>query len=182
MMFKTALVAAVVTLLGSTMALPYQQEVKLAIRDISVIGVRSIPAQVPEIMVRGEHVKRAEVEERQVGGTAPVDPDNSGTVPFDSHGPITPYPGYRKRQEIGEEIPVKSDNGVITPYSKRSIPAEVAVKSDGGDPVAYPKRGIPAEVAVKSDGGDPVAYPKRQVNVIPAEQATKSENGVISLY
>jgi len=192
MMFKTSLLAAVVTLLGSTLALPHQQEVKLAIRDIGVIGVRSIPAQVPEIVVRGQHAKRAIVEERQIPEEDPVKVDNSGT--------IVPYV---KRDEIAAEVAVKSDNGVITLYDKRDIPVEIAVKSDGGDPVAYPKRAqIPAEIAVKSDGGDPVAYPKRagipvEIAVksdggdpvaypkraeIPAELPTRSDKGVISLY
>jgi hypothetical protein len=36
MMFKTALFAAVATLLGSTLALPYQQEAKLAIRYVLI--------------------------------------------------------------------------------------------------------------------------------------------------
>lgn len=169
MMFKTVLFAAVATLLGSTLALPYQQEVKLAVRDIGVIGVRSIPVQVPEIMVRGGHVKRAKVEERQIAEETPVKTNNSGNIV-----------NYVKRQEIAAEIAVKSENGVISPYAKRQLPEEQAVKSDGGVPVAYPKRQLPVEQAVKSDGGAIVAYPKRQV--IPAEAATKSENGVISLY
>lgn len=192
MMFKTTLVAAVVTLLGSTLALPHQQEVKLAIRDIGVVGVRSIPAQVPEIVVRGQHARCTVVEERQIAEEDPVKTDDSGNIVH-----------YDKRQEIAVEVAVKSDNGVITPYGKRNIPVEIAVKSDGGDPVAYPKRaGIPVEIAVKSDGGDPVAYPKRagipaEIAVksnggdpvaypkraeIPAEVATKSDQGVISLY
>lgn len=40
MMFKTTLLAAVVTLLGSTLALPHQQEVKLAIRYVSTLILR----------------------------------------------------------------------------------------------------------------------------------------------
>jgi len=169
MMLKTTLLAAVVTLLGSTLALPHQQEVKLAIRDISVVGVRSIPAQVPEIVVRGEHAKRAVVKERQIPEEDAVKTDDSGNIV-----------NYVKRDQIPAEVAVKSDNGVITQYDKRDIPVEIAVKSDGGDPVPYPKRDIPVEIAVKSDGGDPVPYPKRAE--IPAEVATKSDNGVLSLY
>jgi len=168
MMFKTTLLAAVVALLGSTLALPHQQEVKLAIRDITVIGVRSIPAQVPEIVVRGEHARRAVVE---IPEQDAVKTDASGNVV-----------NYDKRQEIPAEVAVKSDHGVITTYDKRSIPVEIAVKSNGGDPVAYPKRSIPVEIAVKSNGGDPVAYPKRDTNQIPAELPTKSDKGVLSPY
>jgi hypothetical protein len=40
MMFKTTLLAAVVALLGSTLALPHQQEVKLAIRCVSTLFLR----------------------------------------------------------------------------------------------------------------------------------------------
>ncbi|KIM33856.1 hypothetical protein M408DRAFT_86429 [Serendipita vermifera MAFF 305830] len=181
MMFKTILFASVATLVGSTFgrAVPYQlPEARLAIRDISVVGVRSVPVQVPEIAVRGEHMKRAPV-----------------------------VPQVKRQEPIPAEVATKSDGGVIVPYSKRELeayskrqlPAEVASKSDGGAIVAYPKRQLPAEVASKSEcvyldltvterpltrlfssGGAIVAYPKRQE--FPAEAATKSENGVISLY
>jgi hypothetical protein len=155
MMFKTILVASIATLIGSTLgrALPYQQqEIKLAVRDISVIGVRSVPIQVPEIVVRGEHVKRVAVEERQIAEEDAVKTAPDGTIV-----------NYVKRQV-------------------NTMPAEVATKSDGGAIVAYDKRQISPDIATKSDGGAIVAYPKRQNEPIPAEKAVKSENGVIVEY
>jgi len=156
MMFKTILLASVATLIGSTLgrALPYQQhEIKLAVRDIGVIGVRSIPMQVPEIVVRGEHVKRVVVEERQIAEEDPVKTDGSGNIV-----------NYVKRQEpIPAEVATKSDGGAIVPYSNA-------------------KRQISPDIPTKSDGGAIVAYPKRQNTPIPAEKAVKSENGVITEY
>jgi len=153
-MLKTALVAVVLALGVSAAALPHvKPQGRLAQRDVQVLGVRYVPAQAPEIAVRGEHYK--DVERRDV---IPEEVPTKG-----DKGVITPY---QKRQSIPAEIAVKTDaNGNVVPYEKRqNIPAEIAVKTDAnGNVVPYEKRqNIPAEIAVKTDAnGNVVPYEKR---------------------
>lgn len=149
-MFKTVFFAIAAALVGSVTALPTpDREVRFAVRDVQVIGVRSIPVQAPELIVRGEYM--IPVEKRQIPEEVPVRATN---------GQITAI-----KRQTAEEDPVTTDNnGNVIPYVKRepqgNIPAEIAVTTDGsGNIIPYgkvkreaePQKFIPLELAVRTD-------------------------------
>jgi hypothetical protein len=199
MMFKTALVTVVLTLVGSASAAPYvRPQAKLAQRDVQVLGVRHV--QVPEVIaLRGEHYK--DIERRVIPEEVPTKADN---------GVVTSYP---KREIIPAQVAVRSDaNGNMIPYEKRDedehslakriIDESIAVKSNAnGDVSLYGKRVededslakriIDASIAVKTDANNNVVpYGKRDEDDsypikrdIPAEVAVKTDStGKIVVY
>jgi hypothetical protein len=188
MMFKTVLVA--LAALGSVSALPFKDPRSLH-TGVRVIGLslRSIEPEVPEIVVRGEHVIN-EVEKRAVPAeVATKSGPNKEIIPYKRDIQAVAEIADRDVEDFEERDVDDLEERDFEDVEERDIDLDLEERDE--DEVEFEKRQdiYPEELPTKAENGNILPYNKRDESVpfhkrvLPLELAVRTnEHGEIVPY